>query len=254
MPTLIAWIRRHTTQLIAVIFWVGLLIVVNRYMSVNDLTFAELAQQLNDVLTGTWYGPLIYIGVYLLRPLILFPASLLTILAGSIFGLAAGFVYALIAGTLSAGLPYALGRWFASDDDPVEEADNRIQQFTGMMRRHPFQAVLTMRLLYLPYDVVSIVAGNLKLPFIAFALATAIGNIGGTFAYVGVGASVEGDITAGQVSLNPAIIALSALILVVSLGISRVMQRRQQSQDAADQPEDNNETGTHNQITQKGTA
>jgi uncharacterized membrane protein YdjX (TVP38/TMEM64 family) len=104
-----------------------------------------------------------------------------------------------------------------------------LKRFTGLMRRNPFQAILTMRLLYLPYDAVSLVAGNLRLPFIAFFLATALGNVAGTFAFVGIGASIEGDIAAGEISLNPVTLVVSGVILVVSLAISRYLNSRQKS-------------------------
>lgn len=229
----ITWAKNHITQLMGVAIWAVIIIGTRQYMQVNDLTFAELVNQLAEVLTGTWYGPLLYIVIYLLRPLILFPASLLTILAGSIFGLAFGFLWGLIAGTLSAAIPYAVGRWFSSEspEEAAEDADgNVLKRFIGLMRRNPFQTVLTMRLLYLPYDAVSVIAGNLRIPFLTFALATAVGNLGGTLSFVGIGASIEGDITTGQISVNPAVFAFSAIVLVSSLALSRYLNKRQAAQ------------------------
>ncbi|MEL6405841.1 MAG: VTT domain-containing protein [Chloroflexota bacterium] len=231
------WVKNHPTQITALIFWTIVILGTRQYMQANNLGFAELAMQLSDLLTGTWYGPLLYIVIYLLRPLILFPASLLTLLAGSIFGLAFGYVYALIAGTISALIPYSVGRWFSSEEEAKEEAlgdgddeESRLQKFIGAMRENPFQAVLTMRLLFLPYDGVSLLAGGLRIGLIPFMAATMIGNLGGTFAYVGAGASIEGDLTTGEVSVDPTIIALTVGILIVSIVVSRVLNRRQEQQ------------------------
>lgn len=230
------WIKTHPTQITALIFWVIVIIATRQYMQANDLSFGDLINQLAHLLTGTWYGPILYILIYLLRPLILFPASLLTLLAGNIFGLFWGFIYALIAGTLSSVIPYSVGRWFSGDDDPealAEQSDeSRLQKFMGMLRRNPFQAVLTMRLLFLPYDAVSLMAGAVRIGLLPFIAATAIGNIGGTFAYVGAGASIEGDLSSGQVSLNPYIIVLVVVILLVSVGISRYLNQRQTPAEA----------------------
>ncbi|MGJ3238072.1 MAG: TVP38/TMEM64 family protein [Anaerolineae bacterium] len=225
------WVKKHPTQITAVIFWTLAIIATRQYMQANDLGFGDLATQLSDLLTGTWYGPLLYIGVYLLRPLILFPASLLTLLAGNIFGLAWGFLYALIAGTISSLVPYSVGRWFSSAEQAKREvlADangSRIQRFIGLLRKNPFQAVLTMRLLFLPYDAVSLLAGGLRIGLVPFMLATAIGNIGGSFAYVGAGASIEGDISTGEISINPYIIGVTIAILIVSLIVSRLLNRQ----------------------------
>lgn len=227
------WIKQHPTQITAAIFWLVILLATRQYMQSNQLSFGDLATQLSELLTGTWYGPLIYIGVYLLRPLILFPASILTLLAGNIFGLALGFLYALIAGTLSSLVPYSVGRWFSSEEEAKEKTldedgkESRIQQFMGMLRRNPFQAVLTMRLLFLPYDGVSLIAGAVRIGLVPFFLATAIGNIGGTFAYVGAGASIEGDIATGNISINPYIFGVTIAILIVSLIVSRVLNKLQ---------------------------
>lgn len=223
------WVLMHKAQVGAVGFWVAVILATRTYMNVNDYTFLEFTERLVDLLRATWYGPLIYIIVYLLRPLILFPASLLTILAGSVFGLVFGFIYALLAGTLSAAMPYAIGRWFSNDspDEISQEGGSVFSRFVAMMQRNPFQSVLMMRLLYLPYDAVSLVAGSMRIPFIMFFLATALGNVGGTFAFIGVGASVEGDFASGDVTLNPAVLIFSVAVLIISLGVSRILSARQ---------------------------
>ena len=229
------WLLERKVQVGAVVFWVVVLVAARQYMTTNDLTFVELTNELRTTLTDEWYGPLLYLAVYLLRPLILFPAALLTILAGNIWGLGVGFLYGLIAGTASVVLPYVIGRWFADEDMVDEQISDEeatiLQRFTGLLRRNPFQAVLTMRLLYLPYDAVSLLAGNLRISFLTFFLATALGNIGGTFSFVGIGASVEGDIASGQVEFNPEVLVFSAVVLVASFLISRYLSNRQRLAD-----------------------
>ena len=231
---IIDWIKAHPTQITALIFWTIIIIATRQYMQANNLGFAELATQLSDLLTGTWYGPLIYIGIYLLRPLILFPATLLTLLAGNVFGLGLGYVYALIAGTLSSAIPYAVGRWFSSEEEAKSEVldedgkESRIEQFLSLLKENPFQAVLTMRLLFLPYDAVSLIVGSLRIAFIPFFLATLLGNLGGTFVAVSAGASIQGDLSTEGISLDPSLIALSIGILIVSLIVSRVLNKMQE--------------------------
>ncbi len=219
------WIIQQRGKIAIILGWVVLLVAVRQYMTSSGLTFADLTRQLQTLLTGTWYGPLLYILIYLLRPLILFPASLLTILGGSIFGLGWGFVIVLVAGTLSAVIPYAAGRWFSGD--PSQAALHpRIQGFIDLLRRNPFQAVLIMRLIYLPYDAVSLLAGSLRIGFLAFIAATAAGNLAGTLSFVGIGASIEGDLASGDLSLNPTILLFSGLILIFSIILSRMLNRR----------------------------
>jgi uncharacterized membrane protein YdjX (TVP38/TMEM64 family) len=234
MTSFITWLKTHRLKLLALLFWAGLVLLVRQMMQTQDISFAELTNQLGAVLTDTWFGPLLYIVAYLLRPLVLFPASLMTALAGNVFGLGWGFVIGLIAGTLSAGIPYAVGRWFSGDENPLADRDaaSRLRRFADLLTDNPFQAVLTMRLLYLPYDAVSVLAGHLRIPFWKFALATATGNLGGTFAFVGLGASIEGDLASGQLSLNPGVLVFSLVVLIASLALSRYLNRKDKPEDA----------------------
>ena len=87
-----------------------------------------------------------------------------------------------------------------------------------------------MRLIYLPYDAVSLVAGSLRIPLLTFLLATALGNVAGTLSFVGVGASIQGNLATGEISLNPAVLAFSGVVLVASLITSRILNRFQQRQ------------------------
>jgi uncharacterized membrane protein YdjX (TVP38/TMEM64 family) len=219
------WVKRHGSKLLVVIGWLLLLILLRQYMTSNNLTFADLTRQLQTLLTGAWYSPLLYMLIYLLRPLILFPASLLTILGGSIFGLGWGFVVVLVAGTLSAMLPYVIGRWFSKGGESQGTTHPRIQGFIDLLRKNPFQAVLVMRLIYLPYDAVSLLVGSLRIAFLPFIAATALGNAAGTLSFVGIGASIEGDLARGDLSLNPTILLFSGAILIFSLIVSRMLNR-----------------------------
>lgn len=234
-------LKRYRLLIVVVAIWSAILIASRQYMAANDLTINELAADLGDLLADHWYGALIYLVVYLVRPVLLLPASLITALAGNVWGLWLGFAIGMIAGTLSALIPYAAGRWFAPEEAVYEricEGDSRIGRFVTLLKRRPFQAVLTMRLLYFPYDTVSAVAGGLRIGFLPFFSATAIGNIAGTFAFVGIGASISGDITAGELELDPTVFLFSGGVLIVSLIISRFLGAKEtpqgQSADVTD--------------------
>ncbi|RMG72653.1 MAG: TVP38/TMEM64 family protein [Chloroflexi bacterium] len=199
-------------------------------MSTNAISFTELLDRMQTLFVQ-WYGPILYILIYFFRPVVFLPASLLAILAGNIWGMGLGFILGLSAGTLSAVLPYGFGRWFSSDGLAVFESKNWISHFINTIQKNPFQAVLTMRLLYLPYDTVSAVVGALRVSFTAFLLATAIGNILGTLSFVGIGAALEGDVLKGEISINPVIFVLSFVLLLISIGISRYLKWGRESND-----------------------
>jgi uncharacterized membrane protein YdjX (TVP38/TMEM64 family) len=225
------FIAEHQLKILALIGWGIIIAAAWLYMSVNALSPGELIQQLRELLLETWYGPVLYIAAYLfVRPLILFPASWMSILAGSVYGLGIGFIIGWVVGTFSSFFPYAVGRWFTNSmKDRQEEQAKGLRRFTQLIQRRPFEATITLRLIWLPYDVVSIFLGSLHVPFLQFLAGTALANISGTFAFVGLGAAFEGSLATGDLSnFNPLTLLFSALMWAVSLGLAQVLRRRQE--------------------------
>lgn len=222
---LLGWTLQHRGKMVILLIWVAGLVGLRMYMDANALTFGDITSQLESHLSDYWYGPLLYFLIYLLRPLTFFPGTLLTILGGSVFGIGWGFVLSLVGGTLSAVVPYAIGRWFSAEYADSQEAKTRLQRFVGMLRQNPFQAVLIMRLIYLPYDAVNVLVGTLRIPFITFIAATVVGNLAGTLSFVSLGASIEGGLASGDFSFEPTMLLVSVLIIVVSLLVSRLLRR-----------------------------
>ena len=81
-----SFLKQHGAKLIALLFWLSLLVGYWLYSQQNNLTLAESLRQVAGWLTGSWYGPLLYIVIYVLRPLLLFPATIVTLLGGFLFG------------------------------------------------------------------------------------------------------------------------------------------------------------------------
>jgi len=226
-----AFIRQNAPKFVAVVFWLLIVGAVVLYWQSTQLTprelGADLAERLSNFIAGTWYGPLVYIFVYFLRPIILFPASVLTILAGNLYGLWWGMFWGLIAGTVSSIIPFYAGKWLFAREEAAEQVENanQLQKFAGVLRDNPFETVLTMRLLFLPYDPVSIFAGSLGVPFWKFFLPTLLGNVVGSIPYIALGASVQGNPFTAELEFNPWIFAFAFLMFVLGIGLSRLIKR-----------------------------
>jgi uncharacterized membrane protein YdjX (TVP38/TMEM64 family) len=76
----------------------------------------ELVETLQSLIRqkGNW-GPLIYVTAYAFRSLILFPASILTITAGLLFGPWLGILLTMIGENISANISFVVGRYFTAD-------------------------------------------------------------------------------------------------------------------------------------------
>ena len=55
---------------------------------------------------------LIYIVLYAVRLLILFPSTILTLAGGFVFGLVLGFLYTIVASNISSTIAFYVGRFF----------------------------------------------------------------------------------------------------------------------------------------------
>ena len=215
---------KHWQKFIAGGFWLILIGSYAFYIVSNGLTFQEALQQPIDFMRGNPLAPLIFIGLYTLRPVVLFSAVLLTLAGGALFGAFWGIVYTIIGANLGATLAYFIGYFFGQG--AVEEAEDagRLGRWIGKMRSNSFETVLTMRFIFLPYDLVNYLAGFLRINYWAFILATILGSLPGTLSFVLLGASTGLNAEGG--GFNPWVLVASVVIFVASLALSRLLKRR----------------------------
>lgn len=142
------------------------------------------------VLSFGWVAPVLYIAMYIARPFILFPASILSMAGGLAFGTWMGMLYTLIGAVTGAVLSFLVARkigggFFRGREDP------RLVKIERAMERKGFMMVLLLRVApFVPFDLVSYAAGAARVPLRAFLPATVIGTLPGTFAYNFLGASL----------------------------------------------------------------
>jgi uncharacterized membrane protein YdjX (TVP38/TMEM64 family) len=202
-------------------------------MRANDLTLSEAVLAALGWVETNPLAPLLYIVIYALRPLTLFSSTLLTIAGGFLFGPFWGIVYTVIGANASATVAFAIGRYFGQDLLTGDASGSLIHRYARRMREHSFETVLIMRFIYIPYDLVSYLSGLLRIRYLPFILATALGSIPGTFAFVLLGASaspqdIDQLFLTGQLpSLDWRVLVLSIVMFVVSLGLARLLRRKE---------------------------
>lgn len=226
-----SFVQRNWQKLLALAFWVLLIGAAVMYARANSLTPLQAVQQIVDVLRSP-FGGLIYIVIYTLRPLIFFPATILTIAGGSIFGPIWGVLLTIVGSNLSATVAYLLGRFLGQGIfDTSEAADNAglVARWADRMRNNSFDTVLIMRFLFLPYDLVNYLAGFLRIGYLGFILATIIGSLPGTISIVLFGASIQIETLDESISpsLDPLTLAISVALFVGSLAFSRWLKQRE---------------------------
>ena len=205
--------------------WAAAIVGYVWYSRSRGLGAIDAAEELRSLLADHWWGVPLFVAAYVLRPIVFFPASVLTILGGIAFGLFWGVVLTVVASNLSTAASYAVGRYFASPA-LIDRLSGSIGSAIQRAIDRPFETTLIMRLLALPFDAVAYVAGFAKLRFVPFLAGSAVGTVVGTVAFVGFGASIE-SLEDGTPSINPWLIVLSAVLTVGGIFVARVLRSRQ---------------------------
>lgn len=218
---------RRRPRIIAFAGWLILIAGYWWYSQANDLSPAETTRSLISYLAISSFSLPLYIGIYMLRPVVFFPATLVTMAAGFLYGPVWGILYALIASNLSSLVAYLIGRFFGSSFLPAMTKFSMVGKYAERLCANGFETTLTLRFLFLPYDLVSYFAGFLRIDWRAFLLATILGSVPGTISFGLMGAAIEGDFTQKIVSLNPQVLIGSAMMFLVSIGLYRLVKYRE---------------------------
>ena len=180
------------------------------------LTPQQLQQALQQ--TGGW-APVLYIGLFILLPAFFFPVAVLALAGGLLFGLWWGSVYTFIGAVLNCALMFLLARYVGRSQVQrlVEQKlspqwQRRLQMADG---KEGFLLLIILRLIpAVPYNLINYTFGLTGISFSSYLLASAIGIIPGTFAFINIG---DKTLEAGSPSFWIAIGLLVLLLVVTGL-------------------------------------
>lgn len=176
-------------------------------------------------------GALGFALVYAALSLLPLPAAVFTLAAGAAFGLARGLPIVVLGATIGAAAAFYLGRVLGRD--AVQHFTGaRLQTLDRYLTRRGFWAVLAARLVpIVPFTGLNYLSGLTGVRASSYLLATVIGILPGTAAYVAVGA--YGD----QPGSLPFLAALGALLLLTVIGVVVSHRRRARAPDDRPTPE-----------------
>jgi len=218
--------KRQMSKIVALVFWIALIYSFHHYRVVNDVSYSDVLLSLISFFTSTLWGPVIYMALYAVRPLILFPATLLTALSGTLFGFWWGVLYTIIGENASANFAYWIGRFFGKD---MKLEDSILGNWVEELRARPFGTVLFMRLFYLPFDLTNYGSGILKIKWSSYFTATLIGIMPGLTTFVALGAALDlEEFSANGLTFDAfdsRFLVLSVGIFVISLALSKFIKR-----------------------------
>lgn len=142
---------------------------------------------------GVW-GLLAYFFIYTFLVLFGFPSAVLTVMAGAVFGIFLGFMIDFVASMFTASVSYFFAYFFQKRfSRRMQSSDNAkfvLDYFNKEAKNNGFVGVLLLRFSFVPFIVISYVAGLLKgVRFSEFFAATVISNavFGFLIVYLGYG-------------------------------------------------------------------
>lgn len=199
-------------KLLAILFLLAIIFFILRLLHIDFSKISEEGFKQWVESLGLW-GPISYIIVYIFRPLILFPAGILSATAGIIWGPALGFFYLQIAANLSSTAEFLLARYFARG--AVENLlRGKMLKLDEGIEKHGFLTVLLIRLIpNVAWDIQNLSLGLTKVKFRDYFFATLIGIMPGSFAFVFFGSSLI------KVLFNPKTFWIIGIAILLFIGI-----------------------------------
>jgi len=141
---------------------------------------------------GPW-GPVIFVGLYVVATVLFVPGSVLTLGAGAVFGVILGSVCVSISATLGATAAFLVGRYLARD--AIARKIERNEKFAAIDRAvadEGWKIVLLTRLSpVFPFTLLNYAFGLTRVKLSHYVLASWIGMMPGTVMYVYLGSLVN---------------------------------------------------------------
>jgi uncharacterized membrane protein YdjX (TVP38/TMEM64 family) len=217
--------NKKSLKLLLFVAWLIIIaIAVWGYLTL-DIPLKQYPEMIRTYLGmfGIW-GPILYILIYTIRPVIFFPATLLTAASGVLFGPWLGIAYTIIGENLSANVAFFIGRYFGQDL-LERHRSGKFHSLISRMEKDGFMTVLLMRLLYFPFDFTNYLSGTTRIKWSQYAIATFVGIIPGltTFVLFGAAAGAAAGVNEGKFGIT---LAMSIILFIASIVLSRYLKKR----------------------------
>jgi len=211
---------KYVKPLILVIFLV-IALFVGKFTGIS--VYLDKAFMENFVVSMGFYGPFIFMLIYMVGTIFFVPGSPLTLLGGLLFGPVRGTIYTVIGASIGASLAFLFSRFLGKDfvDKILKNKFKKLEEYDEKLVNNGFLTTLFLRLVPLfPFNGLNFALGLTKMKFKDFALATLIGIIPGSFilASIGGAASAPGPMLYG-------FIGLFVLLGLVPLGYKRFIKK-----------------------------
>jgi uncharacterized membrane protein YdjX (TVP38/TMEM64 family) len=210
------------------------LLGLDRYLS-WEYVRAHLDMFQADVQENLAVAVLAFFGIYVaLTALSLPAATVLSLLAGTLFGRWLGTAVVILAATAGASLACLTSRYLFQDF-VQRRFGSRIEGIHRGVDRDGAYYLFTLRLVpVFPFFLINLGMGLTRMPVRTFAWVSLVGMLPGTFVYVNAGTALA-SIDSARGILSPGVLISLALLGIVPLALRKLVQafRREPASDRA---------------------
>ncbi len=185
---------------------VGLFVVI-RLEGIHVRALPALVR--HEVQEAGALGPVLIVVLYAALTVLFFPKGGLDILSGALYGPVLGSLIVIIGINLAGALIFWFGRFFGKRF-VHEHGRGWVKKYNTLLREEGFMTILFMRLILVPFDLVSLGAGMSDISFRQYAWGTLFGSLPATVTLVVLGRSFG----------HPRSWILFGVLLVVSVGLA----------------------------------
>ena len=204
--------KQSNAKRLLILLLFALMVLLTWWLS-TLLTPQELQSLLSVLGTA---APLAYMGLWVLLPAFFFPVPVLALAGGLLFGLFWGSVYTFIGAILNCSLMFLMARFVGQQQVKAlirqklsPQWQKRLEQAGG---QKGFLLLIVLRLIpAVPYNLINYSFGLTEMSFGAYLLASAMGIIPGTVAFINIGDKAM-DVTSPSFWL-----AIGLLILLLAV-------------------------------------
>ena len=161
------------------------------------------------------FGPLIFIILYSVISITIFPASLLSISSGIIWGEYLGSFYTIIAASISSALCFFIARWMGRDFIKKKIEGKRLDKLDNYLEKNGFLYVFIFRIVPIfPWGLVNYASGVSSVKFKDFFFATFLGIIPFSFTYNLIGSTIGNPFNPKKIIILFIIVSIVAAVTI----------------------------------------
>ncbi|MEK7473430.1 MAG: TVP38/TMEM64 family protein [Patescibacteria group bacterium] len=207
--------RAHWLKIAILAMYFAVIVGTYAFLHIQGISVRNVPGIVSDqVKAAGVFGPFMLILFYALSTIIPFPTFSIAMIGGALFGPWIGSLAVIfgvnLAGTISFFLARYLGRHFVS-----EHERGWVKKYDDLLTEQGMLATMAMRLLFFPYDAISIGCGLTRMSYREYALGTFLGTCASTISFV----------VLGEAFTTPASLVFFLGLMIVSIAAAFLLRR-----------------------------